>query len=51
MQMDETTMTVLAKTVFLLEPNLKDRVFARQLPSDVVATLKGRTTSKRKRRS
>lgn len=45
-QMDETTMTVLAKTVFLLEPNLKDRVFVRQLPASVLATLK----SRRKRR-
>lgn len=50
-QMDETTMTVLAKTVFLLEPNLKDKVFARQLPSEVMATLKARAESKRKRRS
>lgn len=39
-QMDETTMTVLAKTVFLLKPNLKDRVFVRQLPAGVLATLK-----------
>lgn len=50
-QMDETTMTVLAKTVFLLAPNLKDKVFARQLPSEVMATLKARADSKRKRRS
>jgi len=49
-QMDETTMTVLAKTVFLLSPNLKDRVFVRQLPSDVMATLKARADSTRKRR-
>lgn len=50
-QMDETTMTVLAKTVFLLAPNLKDRVFVRQLPSEVMATLKARADNKRKRRS
>lgn len=50
-QMDETTITVLAKVVFLLEPNLKDRVFVRQLPSDLIATLKARAKSNRKRRS
>jgi hypothetical protein len=49
-QMDEATMTVLAKTVFLLEPNLKDGVFVRQLPAGVMATLKARACSKRKRR-
>lgn len=43
LKMDERTMTTLAKTMFLLNPNLDDRVFTSQLPQIVLDELKTRS--------
>lgn len=38
-RLDETALTILAKTMFLLNPKLEDEVFRRQVPSQVLASL------------
>lgn len=37
--LDEKALTILAKTMFLLNPNIEDEVFRRQLPPQVLAAL------------
>lgn len=37
--LDETALTILAKTTFLLNPKLEDEVFRRQVPSQILAAL------------
>lgn len=37
--LDETGLTILAKTTFLLNPNLEDEVFRRQVPSQILIAL------------
>lgn len=37
--LDETALTILAKTMFLLNPNLEDEVFRSQVPSQILAAL------------
>jgi hypothetical protein len=37
--LDETALTILAKTMFLLNPNWEDEVFRRQMPSQMLAAL------------
>lgn len=37
--LDETALTILAKTMFLLNPNLEDEVFRRQVSSQILAML------------
>ncbi|AIC15181.1 hypothetical protein [Nitrososphaera viennensis] len=37
--LDETALTILAKTIFLLNPKLEDEVFRSQVPSQILAAL------------
>jgi len=44
--LDETALTILAKTTFLLNPNLEDEVFRRQMPSQMLAALEEQSGGK-----
>jgi hypothetical protein len=44
--LDETALTILAKTMFLLNPNLEDEVFRRQMPSQMLAALEEQSGGK-----
>lgn len=44
--LDETALTILAKTMFLLNPNLEDEVFRRQMPSRMLAALEEQSGGK-----
>ena len=44
--LDETALTILAKTTFLLNPNLEDEVFRRQMPSQMLAALEEQSREK-----
>jgi hypothetical protein len=44
--LDEKALTILAKTMFLLDPNIEDEVFRRQIPSQILAALQEQSRGK-----
>jgi hypothetical protein len=44
--LDEKALTILAKTLFLLSPNIEDEVFRRQIPQEVLAALQEQSREK-----